>query len=333
MPFFLLKMWYDKIMTSLEKSILATLAYYDVLDRPLTGWEIFRYLIRRCQGNLNSVLQSLETSPQLSKFIEQKNGFYFLKGREKIFKERISRQKTADQKWKKARRLIKFLQIIPFIRLVAVSGSLAMNNPKPRSDIDLLVVAKTNRIWTCRGLTTLFVHLIGQRRHKKLTKDRLCLNHYLTDKFLKIPFKSLYNAQTYVHLVPMLDFGNSTWKEFQKNNEWLKNYLAYYPQSANGYLLRIKPNRFLSFLREIPEFFLDRKLGNGLECFLRKIQEKRIRKDPLTYQSGGRVVFNSRQLEFHPNSPEKRVLEKYNAKMKDLGFNELAQEEDSGLTI
>ncbi|MEA2113280.1 MAG: hypothetical protein U9P63_01305, partial [Patescibacteria group bacterium] len=192
-------------MTSLEKSILATIVYYDVLDRPLNAWEIFRYMIRRrkadktrlfrsaCNNTLNFVLDALENSLKLREIISQKNGFYFLRGREKIIKERIERQKIADQKWKKARKVIRFLQLIPFIRLVMVSGSLAMNNTKDRSDIDILIVSKFGRIWTCRGLTTLFIHLIGQRRHSNLTKNRLCLNHYLTDRSLKIPCKSLYN--------------------------------------------------------------------------------------------------------------------------------------------
>lgn len=66
---------------------------------------------------------------------------------------------------------------------------------------------------------------------------------------------------------------------------------------------------------------------------MKKIQQARIKKDPLTHQSGGRVVFSDSQLEFHPNSPEKWILEKYNKKMKKLGFEELGQEKDSGLIL
>jgi len=327
-------------MSPLEKSILATLVYYDVLERPLTGLEVFKYLISRGitdeerEVSLKEVLGTLENSPALAEIIEQKNGFYFLNGRRKIIKERIARQKIADQKWKKARRLIKFLQTVPFIRLVAVSGSLAMNNPKKEADIDLLIVAKASRIWTCRGLTTLFVHLLGQHRHGLLTKDRLCLNHYLTDQSLRIPFKSLYNAQTYAHLVPVWEIeGSKTpkYNQFQKANQWVKNYLVFYHKSQEGYLKKIKSNKFLIFSRKIREFVLERKIGHGLEFLLKKFQERRIKKSPLTYRVGGRVVFDDRQLEFHPDSPEKWILEKYNQKMKELGLGELGQEEDSGL--
>ncbi len=328
-------------MTPLEKSILATLAYYDVLGRPMTGWEVFKYLIIKNLETdkdltLSHILTALENSPELAKLISQKNGFYFLIGRQKTVKQRIERQKIADQKWKKTKRMVKLLQLIPFIRLVVVSGSLAMDNTKKESDIDLLIVTRAGRIWTCRGLTTLFIHCLGQQRHGSLTKDRFCLNHYLTDKFLKIPSASLYNAQTYAHLVPMWESKESDvpeYKQFQRANQWINNYLVFYPQSQQGYLRQIKPNQSFAFSRKLREFILNGRIGDTLEFILRKIQAKRISKDPLTYQSAGRVVFNDQQLEFHPNSPEKGILERYNQKMKELGLEEMGQEKDSGLTI
>lgn len=335
-------------MTDLEKSILATLVYYDVLDRPLTSWEVFRYLQkpRRLRAKLKngalknlgmaplsffSVLTTLETSSELAKLISQKNGFFFIKGRQNIVQKRIERQKIADQKWQKIRRIVQFLQLIPFVRLVAVSGSLAMNNTKEESDMDLLIVVKNGRIWTCRGLVTLFVHLIGQKRHGKLTKNRICLNHYLTKKSLKIPFKSLYNAQTYIHLVPLWQAEKGLYQKFQKANQWLNDYLSLYPKENQGYLLKIRPNQIFSSLRKFQEFLLDNKLGEIIEFIFKKFQESRIKKDPLTYQAGGRVVFGDQQLEFHPDSPEKTILEKYNQKMQKLGLAELANEKDSGL--
>ncbi|MFH1387998.1 MAG: nucleotidyltransferase domain-containing protein [Patescibacteria group bacterium] len=320
-------------MNDLEKSILATLVYYDVLDRPLTGWEVFKYLIRSKNITLNQVLNVLENSLELNKLISQKNGFYFLKHRQAIIKERIKRHKIANKKWKKARRAIKLFQIIPFIRMVAVSGSLAMNNTKENSDIDLLIIVKSGRIWICRGFITLYSHLIGKRRHGILTKDRFCLNHYLTEKSLKIPYKSLYNAQTYAHLMPFSQIKNNLYKRFQKANQWINEYLTFYPVMQKGYLKEIKSNIFFRDLRELKEFALDGIIGNFIEFILKKIQQTRIKKDPLTYQSGGRVVFSDNQLEFHPNSPEKWILEKYNQKMKKLGFEELSNEKDSGLIL
>ncbi|OPL12048.1 MAG: hypothetical protein AVO34_02230 [Firmicutes bacterium ML8_F2] len=315
-------------MADLEKSILATLAYYDVLERPLTGWEVFRYLTRCQPIKLKRILDALENHPG----IEQKNGFYFLKGQSRLADQRIERQKLADQRWKKARWTIKLIQNIPFIRLVMLSGSLAMNNPRKESDIDLLIVTRAGRIWTCRALTTLFIHLLGRRRHGQLTENRFCLNHYITTQSLGIPLFSLYNAQTYAHLIPVWQAEPDLDKKFQRANQWIKDYLAFYPIGQKGFLKTIKSHFLFSFFRKSREFILDNKIGDGVEFLLRKFQAQRIRKDPLTYRAGGRVIFNDQQLEFHPDSPEKETLERYNQKMEMLGLDELAHEKDSGLT-
>ena len=335
-------------MNDLEKSILSTLVYYDVLDRPLTGWEVFKYLIKQRHSErseesqrsfglrpqddkINNVLEVLENNQELAKFINQKNGLYFLKNRGSIIKKRIERQKISDQKRRKVKRIVRFLQVIPFVRLVAVSGSLAMNNTKEESDIDLLIITKTGRIWTCRGLITIFIHIIGQRRHSNLTKDRFCLNHYITDKSLKIPFQSLYNAQTYVHLIPFWQAESGLYNKFQKANKWIKDYLFFYSDNKGGYLKTVEYNQFFNSIRKFRESILDGRIGDVIEYILKRFQEKRIKKDPLTYQSGGRVIFNDQQLEFHPDSPEKWILKKYNDKMEKLGFPELGHEKDSGL--
>jgi len=320
-------------MNDLEKSILSTLTYYDILGCPLTSWEIFKYLNKKgdFEVDLNKILNILNSSSELSKFINQKNGLYFLKGRQKIVKQRIERQIIADKKWKKAKWVIRFLQIIPYIRMVVVSGSLAMNNTKEESDIDLLIIVKAGRIWTCRAFTTLFIHMIGQRRHGNLTKNRFCLNHYITDQSLEIPWQSLYNAQTYSHLVLIWE-KKGLYKKFQKANQWINNYLVNYPIIEKGYLTTIESNKLFKFIRKFREKILDTWFGNVLEYFLKKIQEGKIRKEPLTYKAGGRVIFNDKQLEFHPDSPEKRILERYNKKIIKLGFKELGVEKDSGLT-
>jgi len=319
-------------MDNLEKSILSTLVYYNSINQPLVGFEVFKYLIKKGKfnTNLNEVLSILKNSVELNKYIDQENGLFFLKNRSNLVKLRIERQIIADKKWKKSKRIINFLQLIPYIRMVAVSGSLAMNNTREESDIDLLIVSKSGRIWTCRMFTTIFFHLIGQRRHGKLTKNRFCLNHYITTKSLKIPHKSLYNAQTYAHLVPLYQ-KRGLYRKFQKANLWINEYLVNYPKERKGYLNIVKINKVFKLIRDFFELILDSYLGNRLELILKGIQEKKIKKEPLTYKSGGRVVFNDNQLEFHPDSPEKKILNKHNTTMEKLGFDRLAKEKDSGL--
>ena len=89
---------------NLEKAIISVLVYHDLLDYPLTALEIFKYLDKsflKDHPSLFEVQTCLEKSPWLKNILEQKKGFYFIQGREKLAAKRISRRKIADKKWKK----------------------------------------------------------------------------------------------------------------------------------------------------------------------------------------------------------------------------------------
>ncbi|MCK4860116.1 MAG: nucleotidyltransferase domain-containing protein, partial [Candidatus Omnitrophica bacterium] len=262
---------------------------------------------------------------------DEKNGFYFLKNRTEVIRTRIDRQKIADQKWKKAKKIIRRLQIVPYVRMVAVSGSLALNNTQEESDIDVLIVVRAGRIWLARFFVTTFLQLIGKRRHKNFTKDRICLNHYITDKSLDIKFRSLYNAQTYAHMIPVLEIEKNIYEKFQKVNRWVKDYLVFWSELEAKHFKALKTNYLLKDIAKIGEICLNNSLGDLLEKLLKAVQKKSIEKDPLTHKKGGRVTIDDTQLEFHPDSPERKILDKYNRNMLYLGVKKLGHEKDSGL--
>jgi len=370
--------------TNLEKQILATVVYYNILDYPLTCFEIFLYLVKipltpfDKGGNCSqfSILNSLDTSKYLKKYLDQKYGFYFLKNRNRwlhspeglwssnaeynheknldtnglhslkgtmepaktnekidIVQQRLERKKLADWKWKKARKIFRITQIIPFMKMVLVSGSLAFGNSKDESDIDVIIIAKKGRIWTVRAFATLLTCILGVRRHSKITKNKICLNHYITDQSLKIPFESLYNAQSYVHLVNVYrsQEDERLFEEFQKENKWIKKYVENYEVSELENFRGIRRNKILGFISKIFEIILSGKHGIYLEKKLSEIQSRKIKNNPLYEKAGGRITANDNQLEFHPNSHEARIIPKFNQWTKKLGLFEFAGQKDSGL--
>ena len=352
------------MLNTLEKSIIATICYYDILDYPLTNFEIYKYLVNVSGLNQNrgsqehllsanleadapiypssypNIINILEDSSELKKIISQKNGFYFLKGRSEIIKKHIWREKIADAKWKKARRIIWLLQIIPFVKMIAISGSLAFGNTHQQSDIDLLIIAKSGRIWICRTFVTFLTSILGVRRHGNNTRDKICLNHYITDESLEIPFKSLYNAQSYFRLVPVAEKQKFIFQEFQKANEWMKDYLVFWPEFGKRHsgmslsaknLRKIRKSKILTIFTKFLEIILNGRIGNNFERILAKYEKARIEKDPLRKKPGGRITVDSAQLEFHPDSPEKRIIQEFNERMEKVGLCELACQKDSGL--
>ncbi len=343
--------------TILEKQILATIVYYDILNYPLTGFEIFSYLINKNQesriknqelnGNSDrnrdddiqysifNIQYFLNHSEYLKKHINQELGFYFLKNRTNIVQERLDRKKIADEKWKKSKKIFWIMQIIPFTKLVMASGSFALCNTRKDSDVDLMIVAKKGRIWTVRTFFTLLTSLLRVKRHKDRTEDMICLNHYITDKSLKIPFESLYTAQLYYHILSIYnsDEDRKLFLKFQKENEWMKKYLENYEFSELEGLRSIRRNKALLFISKLFEFILSGKIGDYFEKKMSEIQSERIKKDPLNMKKGGRITISDTQLEFHPDSHESHIIPKFNQKMKELGISEFANQKDSGLNV
>ena len=356
---------FGNMSTFLEKQILAAIVYYDILDYPLTVFEVFLYLVEEKNGNKNTELSSeilelssvfllLDNSEYLKKYVDQKYGFYFLKRTPPspplsggginclslstdeidIVQQRLNRKKLADWKWKRARKIFWIMRITPFLKMILISGSLAMGNSKNESDIDLVIAAKKGRIWTVRTFVTLLTSVLGVRRHGNVTKNKICLNHYITDESLKIPFESLYNAQNYIHLINVYDSeeDKKIFKKFQEENKWIKKYARNYKPAELGGFRSIGRNKIFELISRFFEIILSGKLGDYLEKKLSEIQSERIKKDKLYKKSGGRITIDDDQLEFHPDSHEANIIPEFNRRMKILELFEFGGQKDSGLT-
>lgn len=345
--------------SDIEKSILATLAYHDMLNFPLTEWEVFSYSLSEVKrsrrvfniagpcatakalgdtrstssGTLHNFLEEIERL-KTQGIIGEKNGYYFLKGREDLYAQRIKRMKIADEKWQQVRWVLRWYRFVPFVRSVFLSGSVALGNATEKSDVDVMIVAKSGRIWMVRFLLLALTFVCGKLRSARISKKtsgKICPNHFITTDSLAISadVQSPYNAATYAHLVPV--FAASWLEKFYIANEWI---FAYFPNA-----LRNRTNRRTLFdagfriedcgesesrvefritIQWIFEFLFRGALGNFLEKILRAIQKRFVRRNILSHNIRGRVVASDRELAFHPESPENEILDRFAQKMVDL---------------
>lgn len=328
-----------------EKSILATLAYYDAFDWPLTVLEIWQQLIRPPEERkskekesvpLHEIVSQLEHSVYLKKYVGHKNGFFFLRGRDDLVDERIRAMKISEEKIKKLWRYRWLFLGTPFVKGALVSGSVAGGWAREQSDIDLLVVAQSGRVWSARFFLTLWTSCLGIRRKGNRIKDRVCLNHYLSIDTLSVPFPSLYNAQSYLRLVPFVN-RDRAFERFFEANEWIKNYFLQNLALGNSLdsMYTFPSPRFLEKMmqceRVMEERLLDGWLGDAIEGAVKHFQLYFIRRNPLTGKPGGRITAEDWQLEFHPESKEAQILSRYNKTLAKLGLREFSNEPDSGL--
>jgi len=325
----------------IKKSIISTLAYGAIRQWSLTSWEIFRYLTnpnRIESGSKNIKISLSELISYLDELkndgiISEKDGFYFLKSenQEEVIKKRITSDKISDLKTKIILRKIRHLSHLPFIRGIFLSGSLVFGWSHQESDIDLLIVTEKKRIWTARFFLSGCLALFGMKRTKKRVKNKLCLNHFISSENLQVTLYSLYNAETYARLVPLW-LNEKLLRQFIGANSWIKDYVfwgfgKYYGDSR--YFSGSYPQIFAQKIFEIVIQIIG--IGPVLEKLLKFWQVNRIKKDPLTSKEGGRVSFDNMQIEFHPNSPEKKAIDFYNNELKSLDLFSFKSEKNSGL--
>jgi len=320
----------------LRHAIIATLVYHDLLEMPLTATEVWRYLFRPREGELK-VPSFSEIEQFLNDMVKEGTlifslGYYALPSREKLVIQRIRSHAVAQIKWRRLRHIAWFLQAIPFLEMVAASGSLARELVKEDSDLDVLLVTRSGRIWTVRFIVTIVLDALGLRRRPTgPTKNLVCLNHYLAQDALKLPYQSMYTALEYARIVPL--FGEKQcWKFRTENKEWIEKYLVWTLSDSTKHIKTVKQFFVLNVIKRVGEFVLSGFVGDFVEKWLGNEQKKRITRGIEASETGGRVIASAMHLEFHPHSKEAPLLKAFNEKMAQMGLTEFGNQKDSGLS-
>lgn len=200
-------------MSNLTSTQKFSVLYHDLFDFPLTEDEISKWSC--VNHNKRKSLQ-----------IKQTKGYYHIKGRESVVELRQQRQKASEKKLKIAKKAARIIAIIPSIKLVAISGALAMNNASKDSDIDLLIITSANSIWITRPFVYLLLKLNGFNIRKPKDpneRDKLCLNLWMDESNLKIEEQNLYTAHELAQLQPLVS-KQSTFEYLLSQNSWVKKY-------------------------------------------------------------------------------------------------------------
>ncbi len=176
---------------SLENAILQTLAYSDIFDYPLTIDELHRFL------GAPSSMDDVEQCAAMMKDISFKDGYYFLAGRDEIVELRQSREAVSRKVFERAMFYGRILGALPFVRMVALTGSLAMLNLSKNPDMDFMLVAKHGRVWTARA----FAILLG--KIARLFGDTICPNLIISERALEWPLHDLYSARELCQMIPI----------------------------------------------------------------------------------------------------------------------------------
>ncbi|MCB0034452.1 MAG: hypothetical protein KDE51_10555, partial [Anaerolineales bacterium] len=138
-------------LAPLEQAIWRTVAYVDLFDYPLTAAEIHRYL-EGVAATRTEVETLLAQGALLGDHLAQTGIYFHLLGREESVAIRRQREAHSQELWSYARQYGRLFAQLPFVRMVAVTGSLAMNNVGDEADIDYFIVTENARLWLTDAL-------------------------------------------------------------------------------------------------------------------------------------------------------------------------------------
>ena len=210
-------------MTHLVSSIEKTVSYAAFFKFPVSTEDIYMWLISPRRTSLSKIAQV-----NSNKFTSKDRNY------------RNSLNLISQRKIDESINIIKRLAKIPTIRLISVTGSVAVNNSKEDDDVDLMIVTKNNSLWLTRLLITVIIYFSGRKRKPNASRtqssDTLCLNLWLEERSLTIPVskRSLYTAHEVLQTLPVYDSGGC-YQKFVTKNHWVKRHLAnaYYNKTRN----------------------------------------------------------------------------------------------------
>lgn len=294
---------------SLEEAILRTLAYSDIFDYPLTLQELHSYL----HGVSATIEEVREYLSSLTR-VESKDGYYFLSGRAEIVTLRESRAQISLHAFEHAIRYGRILGMLPFVRMVALTGSLALHNCDETADFDYMLVTSVGRVWTARAFALLlnrFAHLFGHT---------LCPNLVVSGQALEWQAQNLYLAREMRQMV--LISGQGIYQRLFECNPWVQTFLPNALMESEGHVpqdgMPFRNPESVPVLQRFLEFLLHSPLGNWFESW--EMNRKIAR---FTHQAGygSETVFNADICQGNFDHHGAWARERYEKRISELRLN------------
>lgn len=299
-------------MQETEAAILKTLLYADVFNFPLTVEEIHHFLIADLPVSLAAVKHSLDTSPTLKRLLCTSGTYYALAERSSLIHVREEREVVAQALFPHAQRYGIWLARLPFVRMVSLTGALAMRNPSDaHDDLDYFIVTLPGRVWLARALAVAVVKLVQRRGIV------ICPNYVVATDALAQKRCDLFIAHEVVQMMPL--FGDAIYTQLRQQNIWVEQQL---PNAVSTFqpVEFVQLGSFWGNLKRGLEVLLSGKVGDRLEKW--EHQRKLRRFAPQAAHPHSDAQLDNSQVKGHFNDHGRRILDSYCDRLRQYGLLE-----------
>jgi hypothetical protein len=275
-----------------ERAVLQSVVYAALFDYPLTVAQLRDALIGVAADEA-TLLRWFAQSDYLQQRLEYADGQFFPRGRRDLLATRARREAISRALLDELQQPLRLVTRMPFVRMVALSGSLAHLNAEADADLDLFVVTAPRRVWTTTVTILACARLMGWRR-------RLCLNYVVSEQAMWVAPADLFSANQIVHMQPLT--GAATYASFLAANRFVARF---YPNFA-GRTLASDATAASWF-----EPIINLTVGPFLEWACRLLYRTHLNRQAHTWRSRDQVRLDAECLKLHTHSHRRTVMEQF----------------------
>jgi len=302
---------FSRQASSLRIKILQSISYFDIFNHPLAKEEIANLC------NVNGNVEEFES--ELDELVKKQicytfDNYYSLS--KNITEFVSSREKKEIEAQKYIRKLPFYAKIIrsfPFVRAIAISGSLSKNIMHDDGDIDYFIITAKGRLWISRTLLVLFkkVFLFNSRKY-------FCVNYFVDEDNLRITDENIFTAIEIAYMLPV--YNSPLINKLKDVNAWVKDY---FPDFKLSMAIDTVPAEKKCYKNCLERLFWD-SYSDRLDLFFMKVTFKRwVKKFKHFNASKFELTMRTNRgiSKHHPQDFQNKVLNEYQSRLKKLNIS------------
>ncbi|MBX2873072.1 MAG: hypothetical protein KTR30_13250 [Saprospiraceae bacterium] len=296
-------------MNQLKQEIVKTILYFDIFSFPLKEEEIFQFCqIPTQRPIIQQTLAELVTEGQL----QQTGDHYAVRESKRLSSLRQKKFQLSTKLMTKAHRNAALISQFPFVRGVAISGSLSKYAADEAADIDFFIITAPDRLWICRS----FLHLFKKLTFLVRRQHDFCMNYFLDQEELELKDKNLYTAFESISIIPV--YGKASFKAFFTHNHWAREF---FPNAYPEQKLAIELQERIGWLKRSIEFAFGVQWGRRINQRIRRStvrwwREKFRRQGYQMDQFEKDLRATNGESKYHPNDYQHRILQAYQERLE-----------------
>lgn len=276
-----------------KRALIKTMVFFDLFDMPLTKEEACDFILYK-----KLTLNELQDFIDHEEFIIETDNHIHFRNRSLCLRVRKDKEIHAQKLIRKAKRFVKWMQILPFIRTVAICNSLSFYSAEKYSDIDLFIITEKNRLFTARLFALAFTFFCRIRRSESNVAGRFCLSFMISKNKLNIQdikYKDDIYLTFWLRLMRPL-IGQKTYRDFIDENKWIREFFEYGIDQQKHLLDKSKS---LLKIQKILEWPLNGRFGGLIEKLFGFWQKNRANNKMKKVNDPSGIIICDHMLKFH----------------------------------